>query len=282
MKVSPILSIFALTAPIASATTPQRKRVFKIYTPTQIREFEETYDERMLKKTQEPTMSMTMAPTAATETGSPTPAPQAITEAPQAATEAPQAATDAPVAATGAPTPLLGSSYCTYAPDETCYEGGWPKCCGKKDGKDCPEEQPPCEIETEEPTPAPIGATDAPTVAATDAPVAATVTDAPVAVTEDIGSMSMATNPPVVVDPTDPPVVPVPTNPPIEWTVETSAPTKASPSGSFTFPPSPSPVENIETPENPFATQPAPAGSGAMALGTSLAAVAVAGAMMLL
>ena len=41
---------------------------------------------------------------------------------------------------------LLGESFCTYSPDKTCYATGWPACCDDKKGKDCPKEQPPCEI----------------------------------------------------------------------------------------------------------------------------------------
>ena len=41
--------------------------------------------------------------------------------------------------------PLVGSSYCTYGPNTTCYEDGWPSCCGS-DNTTCPEEQPPCEV----------------------------------------------------------------------------------------------------------------------------------------
>ena len=41
--------------------------------------------------------------------------------------------------------PLLGSSYCTYSPNTTCYPSGWPSCCGVDSGASCPEEQPPCD-----------------------------------------------------------------------------------------------------------------------------------------
>jgi len=41
--------------------------------------------------------------------------------------------------------PLLGSSYCTYGPNMTCYEDGWPSCC-RSDNATCPDDQPPCEV----------------------------------------------------------------------------------------------------------------------------------------
>jgi hypothetical protein len=44
------------------------------------------------------------------------------------------------------PTSPPGSSYCTYSPDTTCYESGWPSCC--EDASTCPEEKPACEIDT--------------------------------------------------------------------------------------------------------------------------------------
>ncbi len=43
------------------------------------------------------------------------------------------------------PTSPPGSSYCTYSPDTTCYESGWPTCCGVDSGASCPDEQPPCD-----------------------------------------------------------------------------------------------------------------------------------------
>lgn len=39
-----------------------------------------------------------------------------------------------------------GTSYCTYAPDETCYTSGWPTCCGDET-VECPEEKPPCDVD---------------------------------------------------------------------------------------------------------------------------------------
>jgi len=53
-------------------------------------------------------------------------------------------------APTGMPTAekMVGTSYCTFAPDYDCFETGWPACCGTED---CPDERPGCEI-TPEPT----------------------------------------------------------------------------------------------------------------------------------
>lgn len=41
---------------------------------------------------------------------------------------------------------LLGENYCVWGPDETCYETGWPACCGEDAGDSCPDNQPQCEI----------------------------------------------------------------------------------------------------------------------------------------
>ena len=46
---------------------------------------------------------------------------------------------------TSPPSPPLGSSYCTFSPDETCYLSGLPACCGDDD-TDCPAERPACEL----------------------------------------------------------------------------------------------------------------------------------------
>jgi hypothetical protein len=40
-----------------------------------------------------------------------------------------------------------GYSYCTYAPDKTCYANGWPPCCSQKGGVNCPKDRPPCTID---------------------------------------------------------------------------------------------------------------------------------------
>ena len=37
---------------------------------------------------------------------------------------------------------MVGTSYCTFAPDYDCFETGWPACCGTED---CPDERPGCE-----------------------------------------------------------------------------------------------------------------------------------------
>jgi hypothetical protein len=37
-----------------------------------------------------------------------------------------------------------GYSYCTYAPDQTCYANGWPPCCSQSGGVNCPKQRPPC------------------------------------------------------------------------------------------------------------------------------------------
>lgn len=39
-----------------------------------------------------------------------------------------------------------GYSYCTYAPDKTCYANGWPPCCSKNGGVNCPKVKPPCRV----------------------------------------------------------------------------------------------------------------------------------------
>jgi len=41
--------------------------------------------------------------------------------------------------------PEQGISYCTYAPDHTCYASGWPKCCGDH-SIHCPKEEPSCDV----------------------------------------------------------------------------------------------------------------------------------------
>ncbi|KAL3768334.1 hypothetical protein ACHAWU_006716 [Discostella pseudostelligera] len=73
-------------------------------------------------------------------------------------TEATNAPTD--TAATNAPTAtgdiMVGTSYCTWGPDTTCYANGWPACC--TNGEECPTEPPGCEIEA-----ADTAATNAPT-----------------------------------------------------------------------------------------------------------------------
>jgi hypothetical protein len=41
-----------------------------------------------------------------------------------------------------------GYSYCTYAPDKTCYANGWPPCCSQNGGVNCPKIRPDCTIES--------------------------------------------------------------------------------------------------------------------------------------
>lgn len=40
--------------------------------------------------------------------------------------------------------PIIGESYCTYAPNYGCYKNGWPECCSD-DPKECPKFKPGCE-----------------------------------------------------------------------------------------------------------------------------------------
>jgi hypothetical protein len=42
--------------------------------------------------------------------------------------------------------PIDGDNYCTYSPDYNCYEKGFPSCCLTKDGDDCPENKPFCDV----------------------------------------------------------------------------------------------------------------------------------------
>ncbi|KAL7533406.1 hypothetical protein ACHAXR_005210, partial [Thalassiosira sp. AJA248-18] len=42
---------------------------------------------------------------------------------------------------------LDGADFCSFSPDESCYEFGWPSCC--ESGR-CPIEQPPCDIPQDE------------------------------------------------------------------------------------------------------------------------------------
>ena len=39
----------------------------------------------------------------------------------------------------------VGTSYCTYSQNTTCYLSGWPTCCGVDSGASCPDDQPPCD-----------------------------------------------------------------------------------------------------------------------------------------
>jgi hypothetical protein len=42
---------------------------------------------------------------------------------------------------------IMGSDYCTYAPDKSCYKHGWPSCCMRNGGANCPVNEPPCNVE---------------------------------------------------------------------------------------------------------------------------------------
>jgi len=133
MKVSTIVSILALAAPMMLATAkPERKRVFKIYTPEEIQAFEDNnYDgERMLQKEDKPektkppkdqkpdnnepvpvpiaeesmSMEMTSAPSvSAVESSAPTVA-AVVTDPPVASIVDTPAPTEPPVVITPAPT----------------------------------------------------------------------------------------------------------------------------------------------------------------------------------
>ena len=135
MKVSTIVSILALAAPMMIVSAkPERKRVFKIYTPEEIQAFEDNnYDgERMLQKDDKPektkppknqkpdqnepepapliaeesmSMEMTSAPSvSAVESSAPTVADAVVTDPPVAAIVDTPAPTEPPVVITPAPT----------------------------------------------------------------------------------------------------------------------------------------------------------------------------------
>ena len=73
--------------------------------------------------------------------------------------------------------PMLGKSYCTWGPNYTCYETGWPSCCSD-DAVECPEERPECEITlppTPNPTPGPTATTRSPPSGASSLGVATAV-----------------------------------------------------------------------------------------------------------
>jgi len=54
-------------------------------------------------------------------------------------------ATNAPTETKSAKAEPPGYSYCTWAPDKSCYQSGWPACCAEDGGKDCPRERPGCD-----------------------------------------------------------------------------------------------------------------------------------------
>ena len=80
---------------------------------------------------------------------------------------------------------MVGTSYCTYAPDYDCYEKGWPECCDDKKKDACPTEQPPCDVasaptflvpgDTIPPSDTATQLSDAPSISYTSAPTAAPV-----------------------------------------------------------------------------------------------------------
>ena len=221
MKICAILSILALAAPSVVAT--KRKRIFKVYSPDEIRRLEGLDDEeqRLLKgdkpKIQED-MSMSMS-------------------------------MPANLPGMSMPANLPGSTYCTWRPEPECYPdtNGWPACC-EDDEVECPEERPECEIaETTEET-------TSPTTNGTDAPSPAPIS------TETSSPTTMMTEPPVVIV-TDPPVpvvtdppVPVVTDPPVAVPVSTDIPTTTVNTTGFTMPPD-------TQPPNPFATPDAATGT---------------------
>ena len=96
---------------------------------------------------------------------------------------------------------MVGTSYCTYSPDYDCYEKGWPECCQKKEGKDCPAERPPCDVasaptflvpgDTIPPSDNATQLSDAPSISYTSAPTAAPV--APVEPVAPPGDQSQGT-----------------------------------------------------------------------------------------
>ncbi|KAL9187696.1 hypothetical protein ACHAXT_006074 [Thalassiosira profunda] len=72
---------------------------------------------------------------------------------------------------------MPGESYCTWGPNYTCYETGWPSCCSD-DAVECPEERPECEITlppTPNPTPGPTATTRSPPSGAASLGVATAV-----------------------------------------------------------------------------------------------------------
>ena len=204
MKICAILSILALAAPSAIAT--KRKRIFKVYSPSEIRRLEGTTDEelRLLKgdKPKNEDMSMSMP--------------------------------------TNSPTNLPGSSYCTWSPEKECYPdtNGWPACC-EDDEVECPEERPECEIAetteettspttngTDAPSPAPMRQisteTSSPTTMMTEPPVVI-VTDPPVAVTDPPVAVPVSTDIPTTTVDTTGFTMPPDTQPPNPFAAPDSA-----------------------------------------------------------
>ena len=59
-------------------------------------------------------------------------------------------ATHVAVVADRAAQEVVGSSYCTYAPNTVCYSTGWPACCVMTNVS-CTDTQPPCDVDDIEP-----------------------------------------------------------------------------------------------------------------------------------
>jgi len=66
--------------------------------------------------------------------------------------------TTTPATAADTTLPVLGSSYCTYAPDTSCYLTGWPACCSEG-ASTCPDQQPACEVSSTTIPSSPVTAT---------------------------------------------------------------------------------------------------------------------------
>jgi hypothetical protein len=60
-------------------------------------------------------------------------------------------ATHVAVVADRATQEVVGSSYCTYAPNTVCYTSGWPACCNMTNVSSCTDTQPPCDVDNIEP-----------------------------------------------------------------------------------------------------------------------------------
>ncbi|KAL7525036.1 hypothetical protein ACHAWF_001181 [Thalassiosira exigua] len=58
---------------------------------------------------------------------------------------------------------ILGGDYCTYGPDKSCYANGKPACC-LDENETCPQEQPPCDVDTTVAPTSPASETSATTV----------------------------------------------------------------------------------------------------------------------
>ena len=228
MKITAILSIVPLATPSVIATT--RKRIFKVYTPEEIRRLEGTDENepRNLKgEKPEDLMSMSMPevedPLYCDDKKDKECYPEGggwplccDSDAVCPEEKPPCEGTPTMAPSVGE---LVGTSYCTFTPEPECYTDGQPACCFD-DAVECPEEKPECEIAqvaSSSPTIATIG-----TIAPSPSPTVMT-TDPP-------------TDPPVVIV-TDPPVVVVVTGVPTTTVEET---------GGFTMPP-------VTQPPNPFA-----------------------------